>query len=123
MPYRVGTPGSPCAIERLIDDPRAAAELGFDRIELRRRISQHARHVTATRWGGEMLYDSGELRGNMDRAMKLADWDGLRGAARGRRGARKAPRARSRELRGVLDRPTRKERAEISVLRTDACTW
>ena len=76
------------AIERLID--KAARELGFDRVELRR----------MTLIGPQMMpygnavgarYDSGEYEANMDLAMRIADWNGF--AAR-----RQEARARGRLL-------------------------
>ncbi len=69
-----GRPEVTFAIERLIDI--AAAELGIDRIELRRRnlVEPHAMpYLNAV----GMRYDSGRYRDNMDRAMEIADWNGF----------------------------------------------
>jgi carbon-monoxide dehydrogenase large subunit len=81
-----GRPEVTFAIERLIDI--AAAEVGIDRVELRRRnlIEPHAMpYLNAV----GMRYDSGRYQENMHRAMEIADWDGfdrrrLDAAARGR---------------------------------------
>ncbi len=69
-----GRPEVTFAIERLIDT--AAAQLGFDRVELRRKnlISPQAMPY---RNAVGMLYDSGRYEENMDRAMALADWRGF----------------------------------------------
>ena len=74
-PYRgAGRPEAALAIERALD--AAAAELGVDRIELRRRsaiASEDFPHRTAL--GLEL--DSGDYLGALDDAVRLADWDGL----------------------------------------------
>jgi carbon-monoxide dehydrogenase large subunit len=69
-----GRPEVTFAIERLIDT--AAAELGFDRIKLRRKnlIKPDAMPY---RNGVGMLYDSGRYEANMDLAMEIADWKGF----------------------------------------------
>ena len=69
-----GRPEVTFAIERLIDI--AAASLGFDRIELRRKnlISPDAMPY---RNAVGMRYDSGRYRENMDWAMEIADWTGF----------------------------------------------
>ena len=74
-PYRgAGRPEATYAIERLID--RAAAEMGIDRIELRRRnlIPESAMPF---RTGLVFTYDSGAFERNMDKALKAADWEGF----------------------------------------------
>jgi carbon-monoxide dehydrogenase large subunit len=81
-----GRPEVTYAIERLID--KAAAELGFDRIELRRRNLVPPRAMPYRNAVG-MLYDSGRYEENMDLALRLADWQGFEArrraaAARGR---------------------------------------
>ncbi len=84
-PYRgAGRPEAAYVIERLID--AAAAELGIDRIALRRRniIAPDALPF-ATPLG--FTYDSGEFEANMDQALALADAQGFaarRFAAAGR---------------------------------------
>jgi len=69
-----GRPEVTFAIERLID--KAAHELGFDRLELRRRnlvSPQQMPYVNAV----NSTYDSGEYEANMDRVLALADWAGI----------------------------------------------
>jgi carbon-monoxide dehydrogenase large subunit len=69
-----GRPEVTYAVERLID--RAALELGFDRIKLRRRnLIKPA--AMPYRNGVGMLYDSGRYAENMDWAMEIADWKGF----------------------------------------------
>ena len=74
-PYRgAGRPEAALAIERAVD--AAAAELGLDRIELRRRNAIPAAdfpHRTAL--GLEL--DSGDYLGALDDALRLAGWDEL----------------------------------------------
>jgi carbon-monoxide dehydrogenase large subunit len=86
-PYRgAGRPEAHFVIERLID--MAAARLGVDRIELRRRnLIPRARLPYRTAMG--LTYDCGDFAGAMDGAMALADWEGfparrLESEARGR---------------------------------------
>lgn len=87
-PYRSsGRPEVTMAIERLID--KAAAELGVDRIALRR-ANLVSSDAMPYRNAVGMTYDSGTYEANMDLAMKIADWSGFRerraaAAARGRR--------------------------------------
>ncbi len=81
-----GRPEVTFAIERLVDI--AAAELGIDRIELRRRNLIEPRAMPYLNAVG-MRYDSGRYCENMDRAMEIADWNGFdqrrrAAAARGR---------------------------------------
>lgn len=83
--YRgAGRPEAIFIIERLIDT--AAAEMGIDRIELRRRnIIQPASLPYVSPVGTR--YDSGTFEANMDAALELADWSGFparRAAARER---------------------------------------
>ena len=90
-PYRgAGRPEATYALERVID--KAAAEIGIDRIDLRRRnlIPPEAMPFqTALVY----RYDSGNFPANMEKALAFADWDGF--AAR-----RAASEARGR-LRGI----------------------
>ncbi|HXO90364.1 MAG TPA: xanthine dehydrogenase family protein molybdopterin-binding subunit [Stellaceae bacterium] len=69
-----GRPEVTYAIEQLID--RAALELGFDRVELRR---QNLVGPQTMPYGNAVgaRYDSGEYEANMDLAMRIADWDGF----------------------------------------------
>jgi carbon-monoxide dehydrogenase large subunit len=69
-----GRPEVTFAIERLIDI--AAAQLGFDRIELRRRNVVRPDAMPYLNAVG-MTYDSGRYEENMDIALRLADWDGF----------------------------------------------
>jgi aerobic carbon-monoxide dehydrogenase large subunit len=81
-----GRPEVTYAIERLID--KAATEFGFDRVELRRQNLVAPAAMPYPNAVG-MTYDSGEYEGNLDRSMRLGDWDGFaarkrEAAARGR---------------------------------------
>jgi carbon-monoxide dehydrogenase large subunit len=69
-----GRPEVTFAIERLID--KAARQLGFDRLELRRRNLVHPEQMPYTNAVGS-VYDSGEYEKNMDRILALADWKGF----------------------------------------------
>jgi len=66
-----GRPEVTFAIERLID--KAAAQLGFDRMELRRKNLIRPEAMPYRNAVG-MLYDSGRYEENMDRTLALADW-------------------------------------------------
>jgi aerobic carbon-monoxide dehydrogenase large subunit len=85
--YRgAGRPEGNYFIERLIDT--AAAEMGIDKLDLRRRnhIAPSAMPYKAP---SGMLYDSGEFTTVLDKAVAAADWDGFvqrkrESAARGR---------------------------------------
>jgi aerobic carbon-monoxide dehydrogenase large subunit len=78
-----GRPEVTFAIERLIDN--AAAELGFDRVALRRKNLIKPEAMPYRNAVG-MLYDSGRYEEAMDRAIEVADWKGF---AQRRREARK----------------------------------
>src|SRR6516225_9337419 len=69
-----GRPEVTFAIERLIDI--AAAQLGFDRIALRRKNLVRPNRMPYRNAVG-MLYDSGRYEENMDAAMEIADWKGF----------------------------------------------
>ena len=74
-PYRgAGRPEGNYYMERLIDT--AAAEMGLDPVELRRRnhIVPDAMPYAAP---SGMSYDSGEFTAVLDRVLDLADWDGF----------------------------------------------
>src|SRR6195256_2467583 len=79
-----GRPEVTYAVERLIDN--AAAELGMERIALRRKNLIKPKAMPYRNAVG-MLYDSGTYEANMDRAMELADWKGV--AARKREARRR----------------------------------
>jgi len=88
-PYRgAGRPEAVYLTERLLD--RAAATLGIDRVEIRRRnlIPPEAMpYKTPTGF----VYDTGEFAATMDRCLDLADWKGFaaRRAASERKGRRR----------------------------------
>ena len=69
-----GRPEVTFAIERLIDT--AAAQLGVDRIALRRKNLVPPKAMPYRNSVG-MLYDSGRYQENMDWAMEIADWKGF----------------------------------------------
>ena len=69
-----GRPEVTFAIERLVD--LAAAQLGIDRISLRRRNLVRPKSMPYRNAVG-MTYDSGTYEDNMDLAMRIADWDGF----------------------------------------------
>jgi carbon-monoxide dehydrogenase large subunit len=73
--YRgAGRPDIACAIERLVD--RAAAEHGFDPIELRRKNFVPPEAMPYKTANGT-TYDCGEFEKVMDKALELADWRGF----------------------------------------------
>ena len=69
-----GRPEVTFAIEQLVD--KAAAQLGFDRVELRRMNLIHPDAMPYPNPVG-MTYDSGTYEANLDLAMRIADWDGF----------------------------------------------
>jgi carbon-monoxide dehydrogenase large subunit len=69
-----GRPEVTFAIERLVDT--AAAQLGVDRIQLRRKNLVPPKAMPYRNSVG-MLYDSGRYQENMDWAMDIADWKGF----------------------------------------------
>jgi carbon-monoxide dehydrogenase large subunit len=74
-PYRgAGRPEAALAIERLVD--RAAAELGLDRVEIRRR-NAIPRDAFPYRSPLGHTYDSGDYVGALDAALELSRWDDL----------------------------------------------
>ncbi|MGC1304692.1 MAG: xanthine dehydrogenase family protein molybdopterin-binding subunit [Caulobacteraceae bacterium] len=68
-----GRPEVCFAIERLID--KAARELGYDRVDLRRRNLVPVEQMPYTNAVGSQ-YDSGEYEKNMDRLLELGDFEG-----------------------------------------------
>jgi carbon-monoxide dehydrogenase large subunit len=110
-----GRPEVTFAIERLID--RAAHALAIDPLVLRRRNLVRADAMPYTNAIGAR-YDSGDYAANMDRALRLADWDGF--AAR-----RRAAAARGLELgRGLANYVESsigapRERVELTVTAED----
>ena len=86
-PYRgAGRPEASFILERLVD--QAAAELGIDRIDLRRR---NLIRPTAMPYATpvEQTYDSGAFETILDQTLELADWRGFAARREGsaRRGA------------------------------------
>ncbi|HKA78937.1 MAG TPA: xanthine dehydrogenase family protein molybdopterin-binding subunit [Xanthobacteraceae bacterium] len=74
-PYRsAGRPEAMFVIERLID--LAAANHGFDRVELRRRNLVTAHEMPYANPLG-LTYDSGDYQTAMDAALALGQWDGF----------------------------------------------
>jgi carbon-monoxide dehydrogenase large subunit len=92
-----GRPEVTFAIERLIDT--AAARLGFDPIELRRKNLIRPEAMPYRNAVG-MTYDSGRYEENMDWAMALADWNGFE---RRRRDALKRGRLLGRGLANYVE--------------------
>jgi carbon-monoxide dehydrogenase large subunit len=73
--YRgAGRPEGNYYMERLIDS--AAAEMGIDRLELRRRNHIQPQEMPYAAASG-MTYDSGEFTALLDRAVEAADWSGF----------------------------------------------
>src|SRR5882757_6123660 len=69
-----GRPEVTFAIERLIDT--SAAQLGFDRVALRRKNLVRPGRMPYRNAVG-MVYDSGRYEENMNTAMEIADWKGF----------------------------------------------
>ncbi|MDR3414318.1 MAG: xanthine dehydrogenase family protein molybdopterin-binding subunit [Formivibrio sp.] len=69
-----GRPEVTFAIERLID--KAAKQLGIDRFDIRRRNLVTPAQMPYLNAVGS-TYDSGEYETNMDKLLRLADWDGV----------------------------------------------
>ncbi|HYH41005.1 MAG TPA: xanthine dehydrogenase family protein molybdopterin-binding subunit, partial [Burkholderiales bacterium] len=111
-PYRsAGRPEVMYVMERLID--LAAAEFGFDRIELRRRnLVTTAELPYANPMG--MTYDSGDYPEGMSKALRLGDWSGF--PAR-REEARARGKCRGIGIANYVDSATGfpRERAELTV--------
>jgi carbon-monoxide dehydrogenase large subunit len=75
--YRgAGRPDIACAIERVVD--HAAAEHGFDPVELRRKNFIPPEAMPYKTANGT-VYDCGEFERVMDKALLLADWKGFPG--------------------------------------------
>jgi carbon-monoxide dehydrogenase large subunit len=90
-PYRGnGRPEFAYVIERLVDE--AAAELGIDRIELRRRNTIPP-EAMPFKTGLTFTYDNGQFARNLDLALELADYPGFE--------RRRAESKARRRLRGI----------------------
>jgi carbon-monoxide dehydrogenase large subunit len=112
-PYRsAGRPKVIFVMERLID--LAASELGFDRVELRRRNLVKESELPYQNPFG-MLYDSGAYHGVMKTALALGDWEGFVSRLAEARGRGKY---RGIGIGNYIDTATGvpRERAEITVL-------
>ncbi|MFZ1923051.1 MAG: xanthine dehydrogenase family protein molybdopterin-binding subunit [Xanthobacteraceae bacterium] len=111
-----GRPEVTYAIERLVD--AAAAELGIDRVAIRRKNLIRPDAMPYRNAVG-MLYDSGRYEENMDWAMEIADWKGF--AAR-RREAKKRGRLLGLGLANYVESSigAPREQARITVQPQDA---
>ena len=107
-----GRPEVTYVIERLVDI--AAAELGFDRIALRRKNLIKPKAMPYRNAVG-MLYDSGRYAENMDWAMEIADWKGFEAR---RRDAKKRGKLLGRGLANYVESSigAPNEQAQIRVL-------
>jgi carbon-monoxide dehydrogenase large subunit len=110
-----GRPEVTFAIERLVDT--AAAQLGVDRIQLRRKNLVPPKAMPYRNSVG-MLYDSGRYAENMDWAMEIADWKGF--VAR-RREAKRRGKLLGRGLANYVESSigAPREQARIKVLPQD----
>jgi carbon-monoxide dehydrogenase large subunit len=106
-----GRPEVTYAIERVID--RAAEQLGFDRVALRRRNLVRPNAMPYLNAVGAP-YDSGQYAANMDLAMRIADWKGF---ATRRREAKRRGRLLGLGLANYVESSigAPNERAEITV--------
>jgi carbon-monoxide dehydrogenase large subunit len=112
-PYRgAGRPEAHHVIERMLD--LAAAELGIERAEIRRRnLVTHDKLPYRSPMG--LTYDSGTFERNMERALELAEWDSFE--------QRRATSRANGKLRGIgvanyIESPVGapRERIELTVL-------
>ena len=106
-----GRPEVTFAIERLIDI--AAAQLGFDRVALRRKNLIRPGRMPYRNAVG-MVYDSGRYEENMNAAMEIADW---RGFAARRRDVKRRGKLAGRGLANYVESSigAPKEQAQIKV--------
>ena len=106
-----GRPEVTYAIERVIE--AAAREMGIDPLKLRRENLVPKSAMPYTNAVGQ-VYDSGEYRKNMDRALEIADWDGFK---QRRRAAVKRGKLLGRGFANYVESSigAPKERAEIEV--------
>lgn len=113
VPYRgAGRPEATHMMERLLDT--AAAELGLDRIELRRR-NLIRREQLPYRTAMGLTYDSGDFLGNMERAVAASGWASF---AERRERSRAQGRLRGIGLANYIEAPVGapRERVELQVL-------
>ncbi len=112
--YRgAGRPEGNYYMERLVDT--AAAEMGIDRIELRRRNHIAPAQIPYSA-PSAMVYDSGDFRTVLDKALVTSDWDGF--PAR-QAESRKRGKLRGRGLASFLE-VTAPANKEMSGLRFEA---
>ena len=107
-PYRgAGRPEAIYICEMLVE--KAAAELGFDRVELRRRnlIPESAMPYKT---GLQYTYDCGRFEANMDKALAAAGYAGFEARPAGGRGPRPAARLRHDQRHRTIRRPGRRRR-------------
>lgn len=113
-PYRgAGRPEATYALERVID--LAAAEMGIDRVELRRRNLIPASSMPYDT-GFLFVYDTGEFERNMDMALEASDYSGFearRKAASAQGKLRGISVVNAIEIAGGPFRATNEEGAEI----------
>ena len=112
-PYRgAGRPEATHVIERMLD--LAAAGLGLDRAEIRRRnLVAHEKLPYRSPMG--LTYDSGEFARNMERALELAGWNRFEER---RAAARASGKLRGIGLANYIESPVGapRERIELTVL-------
>jgi aerobic carbon-monoxide dehydrogenase large subunit len=112
--YRgAGRPEGNYYMERLVDT--AAAEMGIDRIELRRRNHIAPAQIPYSA-PSAMVYDSGDFRTVLDKALQVSDWNGF--AAR-QAESRAKGKLRGRGLASFLE-VTAPQNKEMSGLRFEA---
>jgi len=106
-----GRPEVTFAIERLVDT--AAAQLGIDRVALRRKNLIRPNRMPYRNAVG-MVYDSGRYEENMNTAMEIADWKGFPARRRdAKRRGRLAGRGLANYVESSIGAP--KEQAQIKV--------
>jgi carbon-monoxide dehydrogenase large subunit len=106
-----GRPEVTFAIERLIET--AAAQLGFDRVALRRKNLVRPNRMPYRNAVG-MVYDSGRYEENMNAAMEIADWKGFPARRReAKRRGKLAGRGLANYVESSIGAP--KEQAQIKV--------
>src|SRR5262252_907313 len=106
-----GRPEVTFAIEQLIDT--AAAQLGFDRVALRRKDLVRPSQMPYRNAVG-MVYDSGRYEENMNTAMEIADWQGFPARRRdAKRRGKLAGRGLANYVESSIGAP--KEQAQIKV--------
>jgi len=111
-PFRgAGRPEATLVLERLID--LAAAQLGIDRVTLRRK-NLIKRDRLPYRTASGLLYDSGDFTGNMRRVLDSADWAGF---AKRKRESRRRGRLRGIGISNYVETPVGipHERVEVTV--------